>query len=419
MGARSKTIFLNVLLLAVSTMAGLALCEVAARALLEPPPGYVLYGQEGTEAHSSLLKTVSDPRLLTRIPPNAPGHDERGFRNPGGRDAADVVVIGDSQTWGINAGRNDTWPSILEALSGMSVYSMALGGWGPIQYELVAHDALALKPKAILVGLYFGNDIFDSCNHAYGTDSYKRYRRPDARVDSSLSDLHARLKARDDQTRVDQAREYLARMGGVTRMWQALARRSLVVQILMTRGFLPAVPSVDTLYEIVDAAWAGEHPEWASLYRRGDYSTVMTFGYRGTAVDLNNACIREGVGITREVLGSLRSLSLQSGVRIGVVFIPTKEVVYATADLSLRQHMNGEFQELVNHENAIKRDLLSHCNELELVCVDAASWLTEAAQNGARLYRTDSDGHPRAEGYRQIAFAGLKALETMGVLKRR
>jgi hypothetical protein len=418
MGARSKTILLNLLMLVVSTTAGLGLCEIVARAVLEPPPGHMLYSKEGTEAHSALLQTVSDSRLLTHIPPNAPGHDERGFRNENGRDAADVVVIGDSQTWGINAGRSETWPSILEALSGMRVYSMALGGWGPIQYELLAHDALALKPKAILVGIYFGNDIFDSCNHAYGTDSYKRYRRPEARVAASLSDLHARLKATDDQTRVDQARDYLAQMGGAARMWQALARRSLIVRILMTRGLLPAVPSVDQLYEIVDAAWAREHPEWASLYSRGDYSTVLTFGYRGTAVDLNNACIREGVEITREVLASLKSLSLQSGVHVGAVLIPTKETVYATADQSFRRQLSGAFEELVDHENAIKRDLLSHCNRLELVCVDAASWMVEAAQNGVRLYRADSDGHPIAGGYRQIALAGLKALETTGVLKR-
>jgi hypothetical protein len=179
---------------------------------------------------------------------------------------------------------------------------------------------------------------------------------------------------------------------------------------------LPAVPSVDELYEAADVAWAQASPEAASWYKGGGVSTVMTYGYRGAAVDLKNPCIREGVRITRQVLASLKDFGEKTDIRMGVVFIPTKESVYAAADGALRSHINGEFADLFTNETSIKKELQDECVKIGLVCVDAANRLVAAAQQGAMLYKADSDGHPIAEGYRQIAYAGLDALETLGVV---
>jgi len=388
-----------------------------ARVFIEPPRGHALYNKERTEAHSSLLKTSTDGKLLHRVAPHSPGHDVRGFRNAANPEAADVVVIGDSQTWGINVRQDETWPSVLGRVGKVSVYSMSLGGWGPLQYEILAEEALILKPRAVLVGIYFGNDIFDSCSHAYGTDAYPQYRRVEASVAAALSDLHARLKVADDQTRVDRALQRLTEMDGMARLWQRLARHSLIVQALMTQGLLPAIPSVDELYEMADTAWAQEHPEVASVYSWSNGSTVMTYGYRGVAVDLANACIRDGVRITRDVLDALKRLGDRTTTQIGIVFIPTKETVYAMADRSLWAHMPKGFEDLVHNETTIKEELLDHCMRTHMVCIDAAIRLVEAAHKGIALYKADSDGHPIAEGYRQIAYAGQDALEAMRVLR--
>jgi len=417
---KSKSRWINVSLLIASVVCGLLIAEAVARVFIEPPRGHALSNVEQTEAHSSLMKTISDAKLLHRLAPNSPGHDVRGFRNAAIREAAaDVVAIGDSQTWGINVRQDETWPSVLGRVGKVSVYSMSLGGWGPIQYEVLAADALLLKPRAVLVGIYFGNDIFDSCNHAYGTDAYPQYRHVDAGHAAALSDLHARLKVADDLTRVDRALQQLTEMGGVAKLWQRLARHSLIVQILMTQGLLPAIPSVDELYEMADTAWAREHPEVASVYSWSNGSTVMTYGYRGVAVDLANACIRDGVRITREVLDALKRLGDRTTTQIGIVFIPTKESVYAMADRSLWAHMPKGFEDLVHNETAIKEELLDHCMRTQMVCIDAAVWLVKAAQKGMVLYKADSDGHPIAEGYRQIAYAGQQALEAMRALSPR
>jgi len=413
-----QKVVLNLGLILAGLASGLALSEVAVRVFLDAPAGYLLYSRERTGAHHTLENMVQDSRLLIRVPANSPGHDERGFRNAKSLSRADVVAIGDSQTWGINARQSETWPATLGALENRQVYSMALGGWGPLQYELLAKDALDLKPAAILVGLYFGNDMFDSCSHTYGTDLYPKYRRPDADYLPPLAELRDRLNRADNPARLDSVRHRLEEMGGPAKLWQGVARRSLVVQLLMTRGLIPSIPSVDELYQAADVAWGREHPEIAAVYTAGDYSTVLTFGYRGVAVDLENPCIQEGVRITKEVFSALKAIGDHAGVPIGIVFIPTKETVYVTADPALRMQMPGEFARMILNEATIKQDLLGHCREIGLVCVDATDRLVESAKQGVILYKSDSDGHPLAAGYRQIAYAGREALTALGGLAK-
>ena len=161
-------------------------------------------------------------------------------------------------------------------------------------------------------------------------------------------------------------------------------------------------------------AWGREHPEIAAVYTTKGFATVLTFGYRGVAVALENPCIQEGVRITKEVLSSLKGIGDQAGVRIGVVLIPTKETVYAAADSALHQPAAAGFAAMLRNEAEIKQDMLGHCQKIGLVCVDATSRLVDAAKKGVLVYKSDSDGHPMAAGYRQIAYAAREALTAPG-----
>lgn len=397
-------------------LVGAAAGEGLARIFLDPPPGYALYDRARNEAHAALSNIVPDPKLGHRLAPHTLGHDDRGFRNAGAVTVADVIAIGDSQTWGVNVGREEAWPSVLERVTGVHVYSMSLGGWGPLQYEAVAKDAVALRPRALILGIYLGNDIFDGCHHVYGTDMFPQYRQPGADFSADLSALNARLKSTNDPTRVEHAQAKFQELQGVAKFWRRLGDRSLIVQILMTRGWLPNIPSADTLYEEADKAWAREHPAVALVYQRGRISTVMTYGYRGTAVDLSNACIRDGVRVTREVLTHLKRWSEKVNMKIGVLLIPTKESVYGLADETLRPQMTEAYVEMVNNEAAIKEELLHLCGRIQLPCLDLVHRLVKAAHDEESLYKADSDGHPVANGYRHIALAGQELLRILGVV---
>ena len=110
------------------------------------------------------VNLVDDPVLGHRIEPNAIGHDALGFRNSRVPQQVDVVAVGDSQTYGVSATREGSWPQQLAGLLGKPVYSMALGGYGPMDYlYLIQHETPKLHPKQLVVGFYFGNDLMDAC----------------------------------------------------------------------------------------------------------------------------------------------------------------------------------------------------------------------------------------------------------------
>lgn len=137
---------------------------------------------------------ISDPHTLVRATPlvdryeNAGPNDLLGFRNLSVPNSADVVFIGDSQTYGNNAPFENTIPSFSESalrnVSDNRVYSMATGGWGALQYYYMAQKALAFSPKVLVVCFYSGNDPMESFALAYGDERWLEFR-PDATLSAS------------------------------------------------------------------------------------------------------------------------------------------------------------------------------------------------------------------------------------------
>src|SRR5688572_30586092 len=54
-----------------------------------------------------VLATVPDERLGHRPNPDKPGHDRKGFRNPEVPAKADIIALGDSQTYGTGVQRDE------------------------------------------------------------------------------------------------------------------------------------------------------------------------------------------------------------------------------------------------------------------------------------------------------------------------
>ena len=151
----------------------------------EVPPFFEgVFRAEDIKSADFLLKdprTVNRPRPFAgEIPEFSVGpHDILGFRNRAVPAVADVVVLGDSQTYGLNVMLEDNWPSRMAAqLPGRSVYSMAIGGWGAVQYTDLFSDAAAFRPRVVVVAFYTGNDPLESFTVAYGSEQW-RALRPD------------------------------------------------------------------------------------------------------------------------------------------------------------------------------------------------------------------------------------------------
>lgn len=113
-------------------------------------------------AHPGTQHFALDSRLGWRGIPGYPGHDARGFRNTSAADTADVVALGDSQTYGYGVQPSECWPRMLEQITGRSVYSMAHGAYSPMQGLALMPDALAMQPRAIVQAVYAQNDLADA-----------------------------------------------------------------------------------------------------------------------------------------------------------------------------------------------------------------------------------------------------------------
>ena len=111
---------------------------------------------------------MPDETLRYRVEPYTAAHDGWGYRNRYVPDRADIVAIGDSQTYGTSALAKYSWPSTLKRVTGREVYNLSLGGYGPAEYfYLMEHKALLLKPDLIIAGFYLGNDLADTYTAVY------------------------------------------------------------------------------------------------------------------------------------------------------------------------------------------------------------------------------------------------------------
>jgi len=134
----------------------------------------------GTEVRQDLQPEDRALGALERLP-----HDARGFCNPpavAARAHADVVAIGDSFTWCTAVAADRTWPAALEARTGLAVYDLGVPGVGLHEYvEVLERFGLALAPRAVVVGLYGGNDLRDALRFAeHRTAGASRERAPSA-----------------------------------------------------------------------------------------------------------------------------------------------------------------------------------------------------------------------------------------------
>ncbi|MBF0215087.1 MAG: SGNH/GDSL hydrolase family protein [Magnetococcales bacterium] len=270
-------------------------------------------------------------------------HDLLGFRNQTIPRMADVIVIGDSQTYGNNAPLARNWPSQMqEQLSGRTatLYSMAVGGWCGVQYLEMFRKALAFQPRVVVVAFYAGNDPLESFIMAYGQERYQKLR-----PDPALSPKDA--------------------------------------------------PKV---------AFPPPESEWEPFTFADGSTTVLTPNWRlGSNSDL--PAIRAGYAILAKVARTIAQEASVVGVKVIFALIPTKERVFQQKIRRDGLKASAVYQELVareeEHATRFAENLAAMPNA---IWVDLLPPMSRAALDTA-LYPDGPDGHPLAAGYEQIAQA--------------
>lgn len=375
--AKLKKTIGNLCIIFVSVFVALLVCEIAARITLNP----VDYLSP---------KLISDDVLGIKLPPGSSGHDAWGFRNKEIVKTADIVAIGDSHTYGNTARMSESWPSVLENLTGKKTYNLGMGGYGPNQYAyLFESKALSLKPQTIICAIYMGDDFDNAFELTYGLDHWKYLRTPEF-PPLDTWDIWERDRNLSFNKKI--------------RNW--LSSNSMIYRLTIHGVFQRAKGK----YQIQHAATLYEDTTTLLLK---DKNIEEAFRPRRLLDNLNQESprVREGMRITKTILKNMNNVCIAQNISFIVVIIPTKESVFSKYILSNDQMpLHNILAPLIANETSARESLIDYFNKENIEYIDMLQPMQNAVTT-ERLYAyTAADMHPNNNGYRVIAETIVKYL---------
>jgi len=344
---------------------------------------------------------VPDATLIHRGNPLRRDHDDRGYRNERVLDTADIVTLGDSQTYGL-VDSPQAWPRLLARRLGVTVYNMALPGYGPGQSLLQLDDALALRPRVVTIAPYFGNDLYESFALArihpslsasapadlrHAADALERQQPLKEKIMASLS-----LQAAPEETSAPNPRDWVSRNVKLYALLRTVKHR------LTTSA--PSDPLLSRRFETAAAALPPAHRQYASPVEASGWRTILTSGYRFQVVDDRDPRLRLGFEVMRAAIRRTAERCRASGVRLLVLLVPTKESVFWPRVANPDDHTN--LRPLVANENRLRAELTA---TLVADGIEVLDLLDILRQSPAQPYPEDTDGHPNPLGNQVIAEA--------------
>jgi hypothetical protein len=329
--------------------------------------------------------------------------DAYGFRNVERPRQADLVALGDSQTEGAGVARKDAWPEQLGRSTGLRVYQMAFGGYGPGHYAVLSEDARALQPRAVVIGLYFGNDFADAYRWVYESGRGQNLRSQDPRLLASLEAARERPPVNESW---HFTRDVALGIGGSPFLRWLIRDGLPEMKLFQLGGRLIAAlnapgESPDPQWEAVLGKVRGAEPDLLFPFEHGPLRTVLTPGARLAAEAPGDPRIEAGV---RVALASARFVQRRCApARVAVMLIPTKELVFARAVSASGAHEPAALRALVARESALRESLRADLESSGILVIDPLPRLQRELDAGRNPYRIDWDGHPNPLGLGVIA----------------
>lgn len=313
--------------------------------------------------------------LRHSIAPHSAGHDAWGFRNLELPEQADIIAIGDSQTYGVSAMASQSWPAWLTTLSGEPVYNLGLGGYGLLDYLwLLENKAPLLKPKEVLIGLYLGNDL-----------AIHKGMQPDEQM----------LKERNNSNILLKSQQYSKKNHAFKNIRESLSRTSMLYQVSkFTFGHL----TNRMLYKTRSAQQSDIIP-LNSMHLR----TLLTPQRYLHMLDLERAKNRANLEKALNLIDRLMQRCKEQRFNCTFIVIPTKESVYWPL---AKKIISGSQLLLLEKQVRMEARVLTKISHLfdskKQSYIDTLPALQLASQTQS-LYPESDDSHPNARGYKVIA----------------
>lgn len=340
----------------------------------------------------------SDEILRYRVEPNIRGHDSWGFRNKSVPQEADIVAIGDSQTYGSSALARHSWPSILGKLTGEEVYNMSLGGYGPAEYKyLMEHKALLLKPNLIIAGFSFGNDLTDTFDAVYNVSIWEDLRDPDIAAGLKNSSLDA---------------------GGNTQI--SHSQNTFMIQLYLIADWFSGH---SVLYRLVTTSSIGDQIRQKRIIMMGENVEMFEDDEHGIytgftpdkwilGLDLEEADVREGLRLSLEFFNQMNQIAKKNNIEFLVVLIPVKESVYSEfIEGNESIESTRQIDRLLENERQVRKIVMQYFDDHGIWYLDILEPLKNAA-GIEQIYLNNYSGHPNKRGNAIIAESVNKYLKS-------
>jgi hypothetical protein len=285
----------------------------------------------------------------------------------------------------------DAWPAVVARETGLTVYNLGLGGYGPNQYyHLLTTKGLMLRPKWVVCGLYMGDDFENAFSITYGLNHWSSLRQ--GHWDNVDADI---WKTSESSV-----------WGADLRNW--LSEHSLVYRMVVHGPLLAMVKETIRFKE----AAANSDPYTTALIV-DDHNIREAFRPVGMAerLDQNAGQIREGIRLTSHLLKEMDYVCRQAGCRFLVVIIPTKETVFAEyLEKNPHLHLFESLSRVIANERSVKKTLVEFLRREGIAYVDTLPALKQSVKR--QLYaQTTRDMHPGRNGYKVIGEAVVEYLK--------
>lgn len=328
---------------------------------------------------------LKDDILGKKIKPNSAGHDSWGFRNNYVPNSAEIVAIGDSQTYGISATAKNSWPSQLQRFIGKEVYNLSLGGYSPVQYyHLLINKAFKLSPSIIIVGLYIGNDFLEAYKSVYTNQYWEFLRNNNFNYERTVDDIEYKNVVETQKNLFDDIR-----------FW--LAHNSVLYRVIVYSG-------VGNLARFLEMKLASLPQNIISIESHKDkIFTGFTPKRRLRALDIDDPKVKEGLQISLELLSKMKELCKKNNIAFVVLLIPIKESVfseYIEGNRNLEEF--SIIDDLLAKERQVMEIVKSYFSKHNIAYLDVLKAM-KINVNQVQIYPSNQDGHPNKNGYAIIA----------------
>ena len=300
--------------------------------------------------------------------------DAWGYSNPRVPESADIVCLGDSQTVGTNIPRQDNYVSAIARKSGLEVYNMSLGGYGPLQYVEMAKHAMELEPKAVTIGFYFGNDLADA-NRFLGLDHWSELRDP------ALSYTVPNDVDYGDKRSLNLAMAVL----------DGLMLHSVVLR-RVGNDLKLAIKTNERLRGL------GSSERGGSVYEDAAVGTSLTPRYRIGFVSLASPGMRDGLRITEHCFEQLGALFAPADVQSALLLIHNKEFYYHDLMALRGEEIPPQIARLERLERALTEKIIGFAEAAGMAVVDPTEELVQALAAGVAVFPADVDAHLNRAG---------------------